>query len=1105
MANLSLTTETANWLTDSVLEYNAELWKDISASFEDVKKQLGTYKSYATACKERLEKQRDYYCSGKLSFAIVRLLHKKYTMEEDARGNCIVYGRVLHGKNALSPHNISEEDRRIYVEILVAVALDKPRGGYTKEELHEKFSAVMADDYPAHEAKKVVVDICFHLKWKSNDANYLLLRIGNDGLCANDPTDMVDRFLLDVKEATMNSKVVLHEKLDDLLTGRNAQTRKNKKHPTDGQTRILFNESGRIIANVKGLPLDKQINEYVEVLKKNKTVFDGYSESARKKLIHILLLAAQNVGWKIHSVELHLASMIESGDLELKDYRNGCRMRKVHLGDYCNVILHDSISLDREPDREKLYLAICSGYAKTEQDLFNSESIEFAYNITDESLAYPAVGTDGKLYRISAKHLLAAMNGETPVTKTDILFSLYLLFRSVSNQEDHYSVYRAFIETAKNVLEELYMSPFYHVHILEFTLSSAILSEQMQDIFEDITYALPPLEPVTGVKYKPKKADSRVLPIFEEHRRIPHAYTNLWRRIESHAKYATVSSLVLLPKLPQNELDSKSALFQAVYKNHGKIYEEMARIANRIYRIWKDTGFDHIKILFPEETGEIVISPSRKKEEGEEGENLYAIQNHVQDVVLSMIMTELLHGKDDGNAMLHAFHLPARGGRIVSLAQLAEDFENELLLHDTWNRAYRRKAILAVILAMVLKKYGVSLDRIADQFNAGNEAGQHPYEISFKGSPTIRLKQLDRALLLSSDTQEDVIETEAGDEKNAESEEVITLEECKTYSDEKLEIVVAAATEVCLTESKVAHIEECVREASAINPEEAYSDMWMIKEGKLLSLEEERTIVLCLQSKDPSIRDNAKDKLFMANLKLVAYIARKIPCQDQEEKISAGYIGLAIAIDRFDPKRGVRFSTYAYDWIYRYIRNAVNSLRFPDGKLPPETIQQIYRIENEIERFKKAKGVNPTIHDLQKALNLSPDRIKACLQYAIGTVSLNNKLDAEDEDSAEMIDNTEDKCANFESKLFGKAAKANMPEQIKRLTSREIRLLQLRGGQLQDENGIYRCRSFSEIAQILGLLKESGEPDIHRAIRLYCNIQRKLSHPDYEELRILAE
>ena len=148
MANLSLTTETVNWLTDSVLEYNAELWKDISASFEDVKKQLGTYKSYATACKERLEKQRDYYCSGKLSFAIVRLLHKKYTMEDDASENCIVYGRVLHGKNALSPHNISEEDRRIYVEILVAVALDNPRDGYTKEELHKKFSAVMADLLP---------------------------------------------------------------------------------------------------------------------------------------------------------------------------------------------------------------------------------------------------------------------------------------------------------------------------------------------------------------------------------------------------------------------------------------------------------------------------------------------------------------------------------------------------------------------------------------------------------------------------------------------------------------------------------------------------------------------------------------------------------------------------------------------------------------------------------------------------------------------------------------------------------------------------------------------------------------------------------------------
>ena len=1105
MANTTLTLETVNWLTDSVLEYNAELWKDISASFEDVKKQLGTYKSYATACKERLEKQRDYYCSGKLSFAIVRLLHKKYTMEDDASERCIVYGRVLHGKNALSPYNISEEDRRIYVEILVALALDNPRDGYTKEELHEKFSAVMADDYPAHEAKKVVVDICFHLKWQSNDANYLLLRIGNDGLCANDPTDMVDRFLLDVKEATMNSKVVLHEKLDDLLTGRNAQTRKNKKHPTDGQTTILFNELGRIIANAKGLSLDKQINEYVKVLKKNKTIFDGYSESARKKLIHILLLAAQNVGWKIHSAELHLASMIKSGDLTLRDYRDGCRMRKVHLSDYCNVVLHDSISLDREPDREKLYLAICSGYAKTEQDLFNSESIEFAYDITDDSLAYPAVGTDGKLYRISAKHLLAAMNGETPVTKTDILFALYLLFRSVSNQEDHYSVYRAFIETAKNVLEELYMPPFYHVHILEFTLSSAILSEQMQDIFEDITYALPPLEPVTGIKYKPKKTDSRVPPIFEEHRRIPHAYTNLWRRIESHAKYATVSSHLHIPELSDEELKDKSSLFQRVYEKHGELYNEMASIANRIYRIWKDTGFDHIKILFPEESSEVVVSPSREKEMDAEGENLYSIQNHVQDVRLSRIMTELLHGRDDNNAMLHAFYLPARGGRSISLAQLAGDFERELQLHDTWNRAYRRKAILAVILAMVLWKFGVSLGDIGDQYNAGGQTGRHPYEISFKGIPTIRLRHLDYMLLQTK--QETLPENEEVEDNTTAQTETpesnVSLAECGTYSDEELAAMLEETSDTSFTEAEIARITKSVEKADELSAEILDSDAWMIANTKQLSPEEERIIITHLQSENPKIREKARNALVESNLRLVLYIARKIPKGDKFEKFSDGQLGLFRAAERFDPGRGVRFSTYAYHWIYRYIRNSVNKTRFPN--LPASTIQQIYRIENQISKYEKENGAKPTIYDLEQILKISPDRIKLCLQYATGPVRLNSELDRDTDKSTERIDLLPDEDAAVEQHLLKRVVDTQISDGIKLLTSREIRFLQLRNGQLPDESGTHRGRSYGEIAQILGMIDKDGNPDILRSIHMHCNIQRKLSHPDYEELRILAE
>ena len=142
---------------------------------------------------------------------------------------------------------------------------------------------------------------------------------------------------------------------------------------------------------------------------------------------------------------------------------------------------------------------------------------------------------------------------------------------------------------------------------------------------------------------------------------------------------------------------------------------------------------------------------------------------------------------------------------------------------------------------------------------------------------------------------------------------------------------------------------------------------------------------------------------------------------------------------------------------------------------------------------------------MEQILKISPDRIKLCLQYAAGPVRLNSELDRDADKSAERIDLLPDEGADVEQHLLKRVVDTQIPDGIKLLTSREIRFLQLRNGQLPDESGTHRGRSYGEIAQILGMIDKDGNPDILRAIHMHCNIQRKLSHPDYEELRILAE
>jgi RNA polymerase primary sigma factor len=141
-------------------------------------------------------------------------------------------------------------------------------------------------------------------------------------------------------------------------------------------------------------------------------------------------------------------------------------------------------------------------------------------------------------------------------------------------------------------------------------------------------------------------------------------------------------------------------------------------------------------------------------------------------------------------------------------------------------------------------------------------------------------------------------------------------------------------------------------------------------------LEKDLTTTLWEKSNSPIVREDARRRLIEANLRLVLNIAKQyrhmgIPFPDL---ISEGNIGLMTAIDKFDPRKGHRLSTYATWWIrqriLRYIISNQSIIRVPE-----HIIDKINKLRRETERFRQREGREPTIQELSEQSGLTEDDI----------------------------------------------------------------------------------------------------------------------------------
>jgi RNA polymerase primary sigma factor len=242
------------------------------------------------------------------------------------------------------------------------------------------------------------------------------------------------------------------------------------------------------------------------------------------------------------------------------------------------------------------------------------------------------------------------------------------------------------------------------------------------------------------------------------------------------------------------------------------------------------------------------------------------------------------------------------------------------------------------------------------------------------------------------------------------------------------------------------------------------------------------------------IGETARQELIMANTRLVISIAKKyqgrgLPFPDL---IQEGNLGLMKAVDRFDPARGVRLSTYATWWIRQSIARAAGD-RGRTIRLPINQGQRWGRLRRVAEHLAQELGREPTYEELASQAELTPEQVETTLMAAREPVQLDELIgDEENRPRADLV-------ADQESELPEEAtARELLIESISfllgALPPREARIIQLRFGL---ENG--DSHSMSQIGQLMGYSRERIRQLQHAALSKLRQMQTEYGLTDYLE------